>query len=337
MGDGQMRPWGYLLIAVGTVWLVIAFLMDTSVSISGGGLYGLPSRVENIGLIAQRQNHLFVSALIILIGVLLAIFGGPRPGVEQTAIAPVSPPPRPAAPENRDLDNDGYRLWLADIYQIGRNDIFDRFVMGDQTFGSLDDALAEAHERECKKLEAAAIERQQAEEEHQRVRDEYRQRREEEDAKWEEGRPKRIAAVLVTFLAILIASPFVFHWSLKLEEKRRIEAATKSAQAKKDAEAAGLPIMDDAKSLQFELVTGGDDATFCHERKGTLVTYETPKGSKDVAAFYDKVLKNGREEYDFSPSDSEATSRYYDATDGSQISLTTFGNKDASVYLCKES
>jgi len=49
-----MRELGCLLVAIGVVWLVIAFNLDTSVG-TGSGLY-LPDRIENIGLIARRQN-----------------------------------------------------------------------------------------------------------------------------------------------------------------------------------------------------------------------------------------------------------------------------------------
>jgi hypothetical protein len=42
-------------------------------------------------------------------------------------------PVRRAFEGERYLSQDAYRLWLADEYQIKRNDVFDRFVMGDAT------------------------------------------------------------------------------------------------------------------------------------------------------------------------------------------------------------
>lgn len=126
---------------VGVVWLFIAFNMDTSVS-TGGGVY-MPDRVENLGLIARRQNHLMIAGLVTLIGTLLAIFGkqnAPEPERVEPAGNSLEGPPFV-----RDLSSDRYRLWLAERHGITRNDLFDRFVLDGQTYESLDGALAAAH------------------------------------------------------------------------------------------------------------------------------------------------------------------------------------------------
>ncbi|EOC0033715.1 zinc ribbon domain-containing protein [Cronobacter muytjensii] len=64
-----MKNWGWGLLAVGLVWAFIAFNMDVTVLTESG------SRVNNLGLIASRQNHIFIGAFIILCGLLVALLG----------------------------------------------------------------------------------------------------------------------------------------------------------------------------------------------------------------------------------------------------------------------
>ena len=54
-------------MGIGSILLIISLFMDTSVS-SGFG------RVNNIGLMQQQQNILFVAALMVIVGVLLVGF-----------------------------------------------------------------------------------------------------------------------------------------------------------------------------------------------------------------------------------------------------------------------
>lgn len=61
-----MRSFGYFVLVVGLLCIVGAFAMDVSVS-SGVG------RVNNIGLMAERQNLLLVGGLMLLVGVIMAV------------------------------------------------------------------------------------------------------------------------------------------------------------------------------------------------------------------------------------------------------------------------
>lgn len=63
-----MKNIGYILMGVGLIAMICAMNMDVSVSTYGG-------RVNNIGLISDRQNYLTFSGIIFLGGVILAIFG----------------------------------------------------------------------------------------------------------------------------------------------------------------------------------------------------------------------------------------------------------------------
>ncbi|MCH4196655.1 MAG: zinc ribbon domain-containing protein [Serratia liquefaciens] len=64
-----MRTIGFLLLAVGVIWLLIAFNMDTSVATGYG------ERVNNIGLIASKQNHMLIASVVSLGAILMVIFG----------------------------------------------------------------------------------------------------------------------------------------------------------------------------------------------------------------------------------------------------------------------
>jgi len=63
-----MRNAGFFILAVGVIWLLVALNMDTSIATGYGG------RVNNIGLMASKQNYIIVGGLITLCGLLITIF-----------------------------------------------------------------------------------------------------------------------------------------------------------------------------------------------------------------------------------------------------------------------
>jgi hypothetical protein len=63
-----MRNFGYFVLVVGMLCIVGALAMDVSVS-SGTG------RVNNIGLMAERQNFILIGGLMLLVGVIMAVAG----------------------------------------------------------------------------------------------------------------------------------------------------------------------------------------------------------------------------------------------------------------------
>lgn len=64
-----MRGFGICLLIAGVVGLIGAMSMDVSVA-SGFG------RVNNLGLMSERQNFTIVAGIVILAGLLMLIFGG---------------------------------------------------------------------------------------------------------------------------------------------------------------------------------------------------------------------------------------------------------------------
>ncbi len=77
-----MRTLGAILLGCGLIGLLVSLGMDTSVSTSTG--YG---RVNNIGLMNDKQNYIIVSSVLLLAGIAMAFVGG-------SAQAPVRTPVR---------------------------------------------------------------------------------------------------------------------------------------------------------------------------------------------------------------------------------------------------
>lgn len=65
-----MKGFGTVAIVVGICWLVFALGMDVSVATGSGG------RVNNLGLMADRQVHTIVGGMIMLAGLLMILLGG---------------------------------------------------------------------------------------------------------------------------------------------------------------------------------------------------------------------------------------------------------------------
>ncbi|ROM84845.1 hypothetical protein BK652_09690 [Pseudomonas brassicacearum] len=65
-----MKGFGVIAIVVGICWLTFALNMDVSVATGAGG------RVNNLGLMADRQIHTIVGGLIALAGLLMILLGG---------------------------------------------------------------------------------------------------------------------------------------------------------------------------------------------------------------------------------------------------------------------
>ena len=65
-----MKKIGFVVLIISIVLLIAAFSMDVSVYSDSG------YRVNNIGLMNERQNMIIISAAMSIIGVLLILFGG---------------------------------------------------------------------------------------------------------------------------------------------------------------------------------------------------------------------------------------------------------------------
>lgn len=67
--DRDMKTFGWAVLALGIVWTLVALNMDVTVAIGHGEV------VNNIGLMASRQNHIIIGVFIGISGLLVILFG----------------------------------------------------------------------------------------------------------------------------------------------------------------------------------------------------------------------------------------------------------------------
>ncbi|WP_341520707.1 hypothetical protein AABC73_20500 [Pseudomonas sp. G.S.17] len=67
-----MRGFGFVVLVVGIIALLAAMNMDVSVA-SGAG------RVNNLGLMSERQNFTMIAGLAVIAGLMMVIFGSKKP------------------------------------------------------------------------------------------------------------------------------------------------------------------------------------------------------------------------------------------------------------------
>lgn len=65
-----MKGFGWVLLIIGIIVAFASFNMDISVATSYGG------RVNNIGLMSDRQNYILISCFVIFCGLIMVIFSG---------------------------------------------------------------------------------------------------------------------------------------------------------------------------------------------------------------------------------------------------------------------
>lgn len=72
-----MKDIGAILLIVGIGLGVYAMTMETSVKVDYpmGNRFGMPERVNNIGLMNNKQNYLMIAGALSVIGILLIITG----------------------------------------------------------------------------------------------------------------------------------------------------------------------------------------------------------------------------------------------------------------------
>lgn len=328
-----MRAIGIILTFVGVIWLLFAFNIDTSVEV-GSSILG-SGRVENLGLIAQRQSHLFVAGLIMLIGVLLIIFGGWSEAQNVNANATISntlPPKLPEPePEDRDLALDPYRLWLAEKYVIERNEIFDRFVFDQQTFSTLDDALSAAHALELEALlkieKAEEVRRREAEE--QQLIAEERALIDEERQRKENALFKKVGLGIVA--ALIVLSPLIV---TKFREMAKEASVRREGEQKRIA---GLflefGIKPDESWINVRVSdVDSDNKTWCDSSSGRLFEFDTVETPAAVVASLTAQLGEGSDPYETLSADISHMTRTWPATTGNgAVRLTAF---ETGSYLC---
>lgn len=72
-----MKTTGISILICGILLGLYALTMDTSVKVDypNGNTFGLPERVNNIGLMSDRQNYLILAGVLTILGVIINIVG----------------------------------------------------------------------------------------------------------------------------------------------------------------------------------------------------------------------------------------------------------------------
>jgi hypothetical protein len=67
-----MKTLGIILVSAGILIGFYALTMDVDVAVNypSGNSYGMPSRVNNLGLISDRQNYLIIASILTLARIL---------------------------------------------------------------------------------------------------------------------------------------------------------------------------------------------------------------------------------------------------------------------------
>ncbi|MEY5007079.1 MAG: hypothetical protein RL764_395 [Pseudomonadota bacterium] len=302
-----MRSWGWLVFALGLVWLAVAFNIETSVETHSD--FG-PSKVENIGLIAQRSNHLLVASLTTLIGALMVILGGRKQRSQDPRRTSLPNEEAEPLPCNRDLDLDQYRLWLAKKYQISRNDLFDQYVLNKKLYKTLDDALTAAHLIEAQSLaattsKAAAL---SADDVNQKAPD------------------NQLFSIFLVFgaITVVVGAPLIF---------------LASGQSTKRDESASLQKMlgfTPPKSLSLTeqaTISMGDSLTgMCGGSPGRLFTFKTKDFPEDIVGSLDQILGPSKKTVSADPETVSTESRVYVIPNG--LTLHVWASSSGKVYFC---
>lgn len=294
-----MKALGWILAAIGVCYAIWAFNMDVSVSVSSTYVPGYGSvgggDVANLDLMARRQNHLIFASVLTVIGVLIGLLA---PGENRSNPPLVSPTPatsRRVYEGVRDLTLDAYRLWLAEEYQINRNEVFDRFVMGETTFDTLNEALARAHELENqKRAEAEEVERERL-----RKQEEYRlyaeNAQEQAEADWERNKPKLIAG---GFIFAIMAVGGIYFLIDKANKDRAESVALMKVEIAKLHEEYGFDLSEQSVS-RIEEIEEYESYRCDDAMNGTLVTFAPETEADDMLPLLDTALGEHDTDYEY--------------------------------------
>lgn len=301
-----MRSWGWLVLVLGLVWLAVAFNMETSVETHSS--FG-PSRVENIGLIANRSNHLLVASLITLIGALMCIFGRQKdnpPNITHKELAQESLKKWPC---ERDLQLDQYRLWLAAEYKISRNDLFDQYVLDDHLYKTLDEALVAADLKEVEK----------------RTKIEEAASREVYNSAKDDRTDNSVAGLFVWLIAIavLVVAPFTYYG---------LSSGANNSGRVSLEKSFGFAPPESLSLVHQETVSSDNSLTsLCGGGEGRLFAFETKDTPLSIIKSLDVILGAGKEPMS-QTGQYETESRVYAVPNGQ--TLHVWASSSGKVYFC---
>lgn len=146
--------WGVLAVSI--VAGIVGLTMDTSVAIGIGDV-----RVNNLGLMQQQQNTIMLAMFGIAVSLFMLFMASKKNSAGE---APTTSSNSAQTSVNgqfysnvRDIAEGSYKLYLVNKFKIEKNETLGQFVVVDQLFNTLDEALRFADEKD---IAAEAIQKE---------------------------------------------------------------------------------------------------------------------------------------------------------------------------------
>ena len=121
---------GIPLIILGLIGFFVASNMDTTVAAYDN------ERVFNIGLMNRQQNSIILSAISLIVGTLIQLFG--KDNKKKESLDQVD------YQGDRNTKNSNYQLFLTRKFSIEHNSTLNKYVINNDVFDNLDAALEKA-------------------------------------------------------------------------------------------------------------------------------------------------------------------------------------------------
>lgn len=236
----------------------------------------------------------------------------------------------------RSFTSDAYRLWLADRYQIQRNDVFDRFVIKDQTFETLDTALSYAYDLEAARIESVRLDNEQllaersARLEASRIAAERAAERAAAD--WEKNKPKIVLGSIVSVAILLAFGALVYIKASEIEAQKTKEKTEFLSNIKVEF---GVEVPKNAESVELKVVKGDDSIIWCEGAKnGKMLSFSSASSPKEIAGSFTKQLGSGEPKYGSLFDKGENFSTIWEKKNASYILSIIEFQPNNSVNLC---
>ena len=230
------------------------------------------------------------------------------------------------------LTSDPYRLWLADRYEIQRNELFDRFVIKDQTFDTLDAALSYAYDLEAARIESARLDNERLLAERSARLEAKRIANEKAAADWEKDKPKAILALVISASVLAAFVMWAYIRAGEIEAQKTKAAAELLAKFEGEF---GVEIPKNAERVELKVVKGLDSRIWCEgANNGKMLSFYSASSPKEIAGSFTKQLGSGEPMYSSLFDAGENFNTIWKKKNASYVLSMTPFKTNSSVNLC---
>jgi len=136
-----MKFSGYLMVLGGAIAFWALFIFDTSVATGIG-------RVNNLGLMADRQNFMIFGSMIFIAGLLIGLFGNKNKKNEEKSEAMKEAGVDVHSEFWQDVRSTqliAYQIYLVKKYSIEKNVVLEKVIFSNTAYDSIEEAIEAAH------------------------------------------------------------------------------------------------------------------------------------------------------------------------------------------------